>query len=177
MKLPKFKSVFVVCYILLNAGYAYANEKEKQAVADQKTKLDTLQIVKDAAQLIEDVGYPEASRLKIYLSHGSGKFFGLQKITVQIDGIDKSEFKYDEKQTQALLRGGSNRVYLGNASEGIHELVVVFEGGDRKGNIIKKAETWLFDKKPGEYIIVLNVADNEFSLRPDFSFKIIKGSQ
>jgi len=177
MRLSKFKLAFVVSCIFLNAGYACANEKEKQAVADQKTKLETLQIVKDAAQLIEDVGYPEESRVKIYLSHGPGKYFGLQKITVLIDGIDKSEFNYNEKQSQALLRGGSNRVYLGNASEGIHELVVVFEGGDRKGNIIKKAETWLFDKKPGEYIIVLNVVDNELSLRPDFSYKIIKGNQ
>jgi len=177
MKLLKLKIAFVACCILFIAGNAYSNEKEKQAVADQKTKLDTLQIVKDATQLIEDVGYPETSRLKVYLSHGTGKFFGLQKITVLIDGIDKSEFNYDEKQSQALLRGGSNRVYLGNVSEGIHELVVVFEGGDRKGNIIKKAETWLFDKKPGEYIVVLSVVDDERSLRPDFSFKIIKGSQ
>lgn len=177
MKLLKFKKALVVFSILLNAGNAYSNEKEIQAIADQKTKLDTLQIVKNATQLIEDVGYPEVSRLKVYLSHGPGKYFGLQKITVLIDGIDTSEFEYDEKQRQALLRGGSNRVYLGSVSEGIHELVVVFEGGDRKGNIIKKAETWLFDKKPGEYIVVLNVADNERSLRPDFSYKIIKGSQ
>lgn len=177
MKLLKFKKSFVTFCVLSNAGNVYSNEKEIQAIADQKTKLETLQIVKNATQLIEDVGYPEVSRLKVYLSHGPGKYFGLQKITVLVDGIDKSEFEYDEKQRQALLRGGSNRVYLGSVSEGIHELVVVFEGGDRKGNIIKKAETWLFDKKPGEYIVVLNVADNERSLRPDFSYKIIKGSQ
>lgn len=152
-----------------------ANEKEDRAVLDQKIKLDTLQVVKDAKQLIEDVGFPEVSRLKVYISHGAGKYFGLKKVTLVIDSVDKAEFNYTDKQQQALLRGGSNRVYLGSVSEGIHELVVVFEGADRKNNIIKKAETWLFDKKPGEYIVVLNVADDEKALKPQFSFKVIKG--
>jgi len=177
MKYFVHKTMLVVLVVFLNAGASVANEKENQAIADQKTKLETLKIVKDAIQLIEDVGFPEKNRLKVYLSHASGKYFGLQKITVLIDGLDKSEFVYNEKQRKALLRGGSNRVYLGSVSEGIHELVVVFEGADRKNNIIKKAETWLFDKKPGEYIVVLSVADDERALRPVFSYKIIKGSR
>jgi len=163
--------------MLVLAEYSVANEKEKQAVDDQKIKLETLDIVKNATQLIEDVGYPEFSRVKIYLAHGSGKYFGISKVTVQLDGVDRASFEYNEKQLQALLRGASNRVYIGSVSEGIHELVVVFEGRDRKNNIIKKAETWLFDKKPGEYIAVLIVSDDEGALRPSFNFKIIKGEK
>ena len=76
-----------------------------------------------------------------------------------------------------MLRGGSNRVYIGTVSEGIHELVVIFEGKDRLKNIIKKAETFLFDKKPGEMIVVIKIRDNEETLRPDFEFVTIKGAQ
>lgn len=171
------KSLMVLLGVQCFAGAVSANEKEKQAIVDQKIKLQTLQLVKDAAQLIEDVGYPEKSRFKLYLTHGSGKFFGIDKVTVLFDGTDRAEFSYNQKQQQALLRGASNRVYIGNLSEGIHELVVVFEGRDRKKNIIKKAQSWLFDKKPGEYIAVVKVSDDDRALRPVFDFTIIKGEK
>lgn len=172
-----YKQLLLLMLVTLPAGIVVANEKEKQAVVDQKIKLETLNVVKDATQLIEDVGYPEVSRLKIFLSHGSGKYFGISKVTVQLDGVDRASYEYSDKQRQALLRGASNRVYIGSVSEGIHELVVVFEGFDRKKNIIKKARTWLFDKHPGEYIAVLSVSDDEGALRPLFDFKIIKGKK
>lgn len=171
------KKILFGLLVITSVSHVLANEKEQQAIVDQKIKLETLQVVKDATQLIEDVGYPEKSRVKIYVTHGAGKYFGLQKVTIVVDGADRAEFNYNDLQLKALLRGAANRVYMGELSEGFHELVVVFEGKDRKGNIIKKAETWLFDKKPGEFIMVMNVADNESTLRPDFSFKIIKGEQ
>jgi len=172
-----YKQLLLWILVVVPASVAMANEKEKQAVIDQTIKLETLRVVKDAAQLVEDVGYPEISRMKIYLSHGAGKYFGISKVTVQLDGADRASYEYNDKQRQALLRGASNRVYIGSVSEGIHELVVVFEGVDRKRNIIKKARTWLFDKYPGEFIAVLNVSDDEGALRPAFDFKIIKGEK
>jgi len=149
--------------------------KEKQTIVDQKIKLKTLNTVKDVRQLIEDVAYPEKNRIKVYLSHAQAKYFMLKKVTVVLDGVDKTEQTYNETEQLALIRGGSNRVYTASVAEGYHELVLVFEGKDRDSNIIKKAETWLFDKKAGEMIIVIKVDDNEATIRPEFRFKVIKG--
>lgn len=167
-------SLFVL-FVSLQTNYCVANEKEKQAVIDQKIKLNTLLVVKDAAQLVEDIAYPEETRLKVYLSHSIGKYFSLNKVTVIIDGVDKSMFSYNVRQREALLRGGSNRIYISSVVEGIHELVAVFEGKDRGGNIIKQAKTWLFDKKNKEMIVVIKVSDNEKIIRPSFEYSIVKG--
>lgn len=168
-------NVVMMLLVLLQVNICLANEKEKQAVIDQKIKLKTLSAVKDASQLVEDIAFPEKSRIKIYLSHSAGKYFSLKKVSVVLDGQDKSSYSYNDLQQQALLRGGSNRIHIASIIEGFHELVVVFEGRDRGNNIIKKAETWLFDKKSGEMIIVVKVTDNEKSIRPDFEYSIIKG--
>lgn len=177
MSLPVLRVVMILLCVVSQSVIAAGDKKEKQAVTDQKIKLSTLQVIKNATQLIEDVGYPEKSRIKIYLSHGAGKYFSLQNISIVIDGLDKSAFKYNESQRKALLRGGSNRVYIGSLDEGLHELVVIFEGADRRQNIIKNARTWLFEKSKGENIIVINVSDNELTLRPDFEYKMIKGGK
>jgi len=169
--------IVILIMSVLQAGSALANEKEQQTIIDQKIKLETLSVVKDVAQLVEDVAYPEVSRLKIYVSHGVGKYFSLNKATVILDGVDKASVEYKPVQQQALLRGGSHRVYIASASAGIHELVVVFEGSDRDGNIIKNARTWLIDKKSGEMIIKLMVEDNDSTIRPDFKMTIVKGGE
>lgn len=175
--LLKSKTLFfiLVLFVSLQTNYCIASEKEKQAVIDQKIKLNTLLVVKDAAQLVEDIAYPEKTRLKVYLSHSIGKYFSLNKVTVIIDGVDKAIFSYNDRQLEALLKGGSNRIYISSIVEGIHELVAVFEGKDRGGNIIKQAKTWLFDKKNKEIIIVIKVVDNEKTIRPDFEYSIVKG--
>ena len=175
--LLRSKTLFclLVLFASVQAGSCMANEKEQRAITDQKIKLNTLLVVKDATQLVEDIAYPEKTRLKVYLSHAAGKYFSLKKVTVILDGLDKAFFSYNELQQKALLRGGSNRIYIASVSQGIHELVVVFEGKDRGLNIIKKAQTWLFDKKEGEMIVVVRVKDNEKTIRPDFKFSIIKG--
>lgn len=159
----------------MQSGVSHANEKEKQAVADQKIKLNTLLVVKDATQLVEDIAYPEESRFKIYVSHTAGMFFSLNKVTVVIDGSDKSTTTYNEIEQTALLRGGSNRIYITSMVEGIHELVVVFEGKDRGDNVIKQAKTWFLDKKNKEMIVVVKVSDNVKNLRPEFNYSVIKG--
>ena len=169
--------IVVLLMSAFQSGIVLANEKERQTIVDQKIKLETLSVVKDAAQLVEDVAYPEVERLKIYLSHGAGKYFSLNKATVILDGVDKASTEYKLVQRQALLRGGSNRIYIAAVGVGIHELVVVFEGADRDGNIIKNARTWLIDKKPGEMIIRLMVEDNESAIRPDFKMSIVKGRE
>ncbi|MDH5517949.1 MAG: hypothetical protein OEY36_09070 [Gammaproteobacteria bacterium] len=156
---------------------ATSNQKEKQSQADQQIKLRALQVIKNASKLIMDSSYPEQNRLQIYLSHDQGAVFILKQIIVQLDGADKTTFNYDEKQQTALLRGGANRVYIGSATEGVHEVVAVLSGADRQGNIIKKAQTWLFDKKSGEVIARIKVSSNIVTRRPDISFAIIKGSQ
>lgn len=169
-----FLSIFSISLVVM-ANNCAANEKERQAVIDQEIKLNTLLVVKDAAQLVEDIAYPEKTRLKIYLSHSVGKYFSLDKVVIVIDGLDKASFSYNELQRKALLRGGSNRIYIASVVEGIHELVVVFEGKDRGNHIIKQAQTWLFDKKNKEMIIVVKVTDNAKTIRPDFSYSVIKG--
>ena len=169
--------IAILIMFILQAGVVLANEKEQQAIIDQKIKLETLSVVKDIAQLVEDVAYPEVSRLKIYVSHGVGKYFSLNKATVILDGIDKVSVEYKPPQRQALLRGGSHRLYIASVVTGIHELVVVFEGSDRDGNIIKNARTWLIDKKSGEMIIKLMVNDNDSTIRPDFNMTIVKGDE
>ena len=156
---------------------ATSGDKEKQAVLDQKIKLNALIFSKDATQLVEDVGFPESDRLKIYVTHSEGLYFELEKVTIIIDGLDRDVHVLDEVQRKALMRGASKRIYLGVLVEGIHELVAVFEGHDRQGNVIKKAQSWLFDKRIGENIIELSVLDNKNTLRPQFEFSVVKGGR
>ncbi|MDH5392663.1 MAG: hypothetical protein OEY11_05700 [Gammaproteobacteria bacterium] len=169
--------LFVALTVAAVNATAASNKKEQQAITDQKIKLSALQAIKNANRLIVDASFPEINRLQIYLSHGQGKFFTLEKMTSVIDGQDKIITSYNKAEQQALLRGGSKRIYTGVLAEGIHELVVVFYGHDRRGNVVQKAQNWLFDKKPGAVIAVINVADNEAAHRPDFNFKIIQGEQ
>lgn len=166
--------IFIINVAAVEA-LAAVNVKEQQSKTDQDVKLRALQVIKEAGQLVQDVSYPEKDRLQIYLSHGQGKYFSVEKVIVQVDGEDKTTFNYNKSQQTALLRGGANRLYIGSVSEGIHEVVVVFYGYDRQSNVIKKAQTWLFDKKPGAVIALIKVSDNAVTHRPDFKFKVIQG--
>lgn len=170
MKLPIiFHALLALVFAVeISAAEIAVPDKEKQAVVDQQIKLETLDIIRNARTLVEEIGFPEKQRLSVYLTHAQGRYFVLEKVTLLIDDTDKTSFEYESAQQQALLRGGGNRIYLGMVTEGLHELVAVFEGHDRDRNIIKKAMTWFFEKQSDGVVLEIRVNDNEATQRPEF---------
>jgi hypothetical protein len=173
--------VLVICLCFCTGLVASATfaatvpDQETQTIADQRLKLETLSIIKDTRVFVEETGFPQQQRLSVYLSHAEGRYFLLQKLSLLIDGVNKTAVEYKTQEQQALLRGGANRIYLGIVAEGLHELAVIFEGVDRGNNIIKKASTWFFEKKADGVVIELRVDDNAETQRPDFIMKQISG--
>ena len=57
-----------------------------------------------------------------------GEFFALDSVQLKIDDKEVSNYLYTPREAEALLKGGVQRIYVGNLKTGPHELVAFFAG-------------------------------------------------
>jgi hypothetical protein len=71
----------------------------------------------------------------------------------------------------ALLRGGVQRLYVGNLKAGPHELVAFFNGKGPNERYYRRAASLRFEKGLGAKYLELKVTDHQHAQEPEFEIK------
>ena len=170
------KKILPVCLglslALLGTSISAANST---AVADpsldeslQQLKQDVLGLNRDLFILKEELLFPANSQVAVFLSVDVGQFFSLDAVNVEIDGKKVASYLYTDKQVNALVRGGVQRLYMGNVKNGEHEIVAVFTGRGPNGRDFRRATSLEFNKGSEAKYLELAVHDSKKTLQTDF---------
>lgn len=149
-------------------GSAGFQDLDKQV---QGLKQEVLDLNRDLFVLEEELLFPASTQVAVFLSVDVGEFFQLDSVQLKLDNKVVTNYLYTDRENAALLRGGVQRLYLGNLRIGKHELVAVFTGKGTHERDYKRATTLVFDKQTEPKYIELKVRDIEKKLQPEFEVK------
>jgi hypothetical protein len=137
----------------------------------QELKRQVIDLNKELRLMEEKLLFPSSTKYTVFVSLSSGQFFTLDGVKLKIDEKMVASHIYSEKQRQALIRGGVQKLYITNLNEGAHSATLFFTGVGPNGRDYKRASTIDFEKGPaGEYLEVA-ISDDSVAQEPVFGIK------
>ena len=137
----------------------------------QKLKKDVVDLNRDLFVLEEELLFPANTQVAVYVSMDVGEFFALDSVTLKIDNKEVTNYLYTPREVDALLKGGVQRLYLGNLKVGSHELVAFFSGKGPDNRDYRRGATLKFDKSIGAKYLELKIEDRQRKMQPEFEIK------
>ena len=137
----------------------------------QGLKKDVVDLNKDLFILDEELLFPANTQVAVFLSVDVGQFFGLDSVQLKIDQKEVINYLYTPREVEALLKGGVQRLYLGNLKVGGHELVAFFNGKGPNERAYKRGASLRFEKGVGAKYLELKIDDRQKRLQPEFEIK------
>jgi len=137
----------------------------------QGLKKDVVDLNKDLFVLEEELLFPANTQVAVFVSMDVGDFFALDSITLKIDSHDVSNYLYTPREVSALLKGGVQRLYVGNLKSGQHELVAFFNGKGPHERDYRRAANMRFEKGLGAKYLELKITDHQRAQQPEFEIK------
>jgi hypothetical protein len=134
----------------------------------QDLKKLAVDLNRDLFLLEEELLFPANTQVAVFVSMDVGEFFALDSVEIKLDDKDVTNYLYTEREVDALLRGGVQRVYVGNLRAGEHELVATFTGGGTHDRDYRRGASVTFEKGIGPKFIELTISDRENKLQPEF---------
>ncbi|MGA7825571.1 MAG: hypothetical protein WCA14_15395, partial [Steroidobacteraceae bacterium] len=121
--------------------------------------------------LQEELLFPANTQVAVFLSVDVGDFFALDSVQLKIDNKEVINYLYTPREVEALLKGGVQRLYVGNLKVGTHELVAFFDGKGPNDLPYKRGATIRFEKGIGAKYLELKIDDRQRKLQPEFEIK------
>jgi len=137
----------------------------------QGLKKEVVDLNKDLFMLEEELLFPANTQVAVFVSMDVGNFFALDSISLKIDNHDVSNYLYTPREVAALVKGGVQRLYVGNLRSGEHELVALFNGKGPNERDYRRAASIRFEKGVGAKYLELKVTDHERAQQPEFEIK------
>jgi hypothetical protein len=137
----------------------------------QGLKKDVVDLNKDLFVLEEELLFPANTQVAVFVSMDVGDFFALDSITLKIDDREVGNYLYTPREVSALLKGGVQRLYVGNIKAGGHELLAVFNGKGPHERYYRRAARIRFDKSVGAKYLELKITDYQRAQEPEFEIK------
>ncbi len=137
----------------------------------QALKKDAVDLNRDLYVLEEELLYPANTQVAVFLSMSVGSFFDLDSVQLKIDQKEVTNYLYTPREVNALMKGGVQRLYIGNLKTGTHELVAFFTGKGPNNRDYRRGATIKFDKSIGAHYLELKIDDRQRSLQPEFEIK------
>jgi hypothetical protein len=100
-----------------------------------------------------------------------GEFFALDTVELRMDDKQVAKHLYTPREAEALLKGGVQRLYLGNLRVGEHELVALFTGKGPQGQDYSRGANVKFEKSVGAKYLELKISDRTSKRQPEFQIK------
>ena len=138
-------------------------------LALQDLKKQVLALNRDLFILEEELMFPSNTQLAVFLSLDIGEFFKFDAVTVSVDKREVASHLYTDRQLDALVRGGVQRLYLGNIKSGEHEIVAVFTGRGPNDRDYRRATSFTFNKTSEAKNLELLIEDSTRLYQPEFS--------
>ena len=137
----------------------------------QTLKQQVLELNRDLFMLEEELLFPSNTQISVFVSLDVGEFFQLDSVQVQIDGKEVAAYLYTQRELEALMRGGVQRLHVGNLRNGEHELVAFFTGKGPQGRDYKRGATTKIQKGLGPKYVELKIVDQTKNFQPEFAIK------
>ena len=134
-------------------------------------KKDVVDLNKDLFILEEELLFPANTQVAVFLSMDVGEFFALDSVQLKIDQKEVINYLYTPREVEALLKGGVQRLYVGNLKVGPHELVAFFNGKGPNDRAYKRGASLHFEKAVGAKYLELKIDDRQRKLQPEFEIK------
>jgi len=137
----------------------------------QGLKKDVVDLNKDLFILEEELLFPANTQVAVFVSVDVGDFFALDAVQLKIDQKEVINYLYTPRERDALLKGGVQRLYLGNLKVGPHELVAFFSGTGPNARAYKRGASLRFEKGVGAKYLELKINDRQRKFEPEFEIK------
>jgi hypothetical protein len=137
----------------------------------QGLKKQVLDLNRDLFLLEEELLYPASTQVSVFVSMDVGEYFGLDSVELKLDNKNVTNYLYTEREVGALVKGGVQRVFVGNLKAGEHELVAVFTGQGPHTRDYRRGASLKFEKGIGPKYIELTISDRESKQQPEFVVK------
>jgi len=137
----------------------------------QGLKKEVIDLNKDLFMLEEELLFPANTQVAVFVSMDVGDFFGLDSVTLKIDNHEVSNYLYTPRETAALVKGGVQRLYLGNLKAGQHELVAFFSGKGPNDRDYRRGASIKFEKGIGAKYLELKISDKARRQQPEFEIR------
>jgi len=154
-------------------------EKREQARLAVKSLSDDIQhlktsvvtLNKDIRTLEEDMLFPANTQFTVFVSLDVGTFFSLETVKLKVDGKLVTSHIYTEREVSAMAKAGVQRLFVGNLSQGHHEVTAFFTGTGPHGRPFKRGTTLKVEKDSGVKYVELHIGDSESKQQPVFDVK------
>jgi hypothetical protein len=150
----------------VTAADTRALDEEIQAI-----KKEVVDLNRDLFVLEEELLFPANTQVAVFLSMDVGDFFALDTVELRLDNKQVTKYLYTAREAEALLKGGVQRLYLGNMRVGSHELVALFTGKGPNGQDYSRGAQLKFEKSVGAKYLELKISDRERKRQPEFEIK------
>ena len=137
----------------------------------QDLKQQVVDLNKDLFVLEEELLFPANTQVAVFVSMDVGEFFGLDSVTVKIDNKEVSNYLYTPREVAALVKGGVQRLYVGNLRAGTHELVALFGGKGPNERDYRRGASIKFEKGVGAKYLELKISDHVRRHQPEFEIR------
>jgi hypothetical protein len=137
----------------------------------QALKKQVLDLNRELFVLEEELLYPANTQIAVFVSMDVGEFFALDSVTLKIDDKEVANYLYTDREAQALLKGGVQRVYIGNLKAGEHELIALFTGQGPHARDYRRGATVKLEKGVGAKYLELKISDRAVKAQPEFIVK------
>jgi hypothetical protein len=137
----------------------------------QAIKKEVVDLNRDLFVLEEELLFPANTQVAVFLSMDVGEFFALDTVELRLDNKQVAKHLYTAREAEALLKGGVQRLYLGNLRVGNHELVALFTGKGPNGQDYTRGAQLKFEKSVGAKYLELKIADRQRKRQPEFEIR------
>jgi len=137
----------------------------------QSIKKDVVDLNRDLFVLEEELLFPANTQVAVFLSMDVGEFFALDTVELRVDDKQVAKYLYTPREAEALLKGGVQRLYLGNLRVGKHELVALFTGKGPIGQDYSRGAQLKFEKSVGAKYLELKISDRQRKRQPEFEIR------
>lgn len=137
----------------------------------QALKKEVLDLNRELFVLEEELLFPANTQVAVFVSMDVGEFFALDSVTLKLDNKEVANYLYTERESQALLKGGVHRIFIGNLKAGEHELIALFTGQGPHVRDYRRGATVNLNKGVGAKYVELKISDRASKAQPEFVVK------
>jgi hypothetical protein len=137
----------------------------------QTLKKNVTDLNRDLFVLEEELLFPANTQVAVFVSMDVGDFFALDSVTLRIDDREVDNYLYTPREVAALIKGGVQRLYVGNLKAGPHELVAFFNGKGPNDRPYKRGASIKFEKGVGAKYLELKITDRARRQQPEFEIR------
>ncbi|WOH38954.1 hypothetical protein RI844_06970 [Thalassotalea fonticola] len=161
----KISLIAMLCTALFSVnGYSKDVEQELQTL-----KADMVDIAAEMQILEQQMLYPDAEQLAVYLSVDIAEGFDVSRVKLLLNASEVALINYNDVQMDAFNRGGIERIFIGDIEVGAHTVTAIISGETSNGQKIKRAVSQQVSKAANANVLELSVSYNRNLQQPQFT--------